>query len=126
MDFLDVCVHKKSPDNVSCTTLPERRGTRVLYTLRKDNSLESAIIEGYKSIEITASDIYRTDIIRLGKHSEKLRSWLKEAQQSSGDITSRLTKKDAKERIILQKNEKIERLTRIKEAQSKFRKNAEC
>ncbi|GBB87642.1 hypothetical protein RclHR1_01410025 [Rhizophagus clarus] len=97
---------------------PRKHSASYFRKLGDIAGLDSAIIElVFRSVEDVAINIYREDIIRLGKNTEQLRSWFHEAQRKSHDITSQLTKKETevkcKERIIQQKDEKISRLGKL-------------
>ncbi|GBB98833.1 hypothetical protein RclHR1_33350002 [Rhizophagus clarus] len=95
---------------------PKQEDIEYFRHLRHITGLESGLVEIiYKAIEEVATDIYRSDIIRLGKNTERLRSWFQEAQKKSRDCKASLSKKEAevkvKEQIILQKNEKIDKIS---------------
>ncbi|GBB90176.1 hypothetical protein RclHR1_17050004 [Rhizophagus clarus] len=68
----------------------------------------------FRILERAATAKYREDFIAQTKNTNHLRNWLREAQRKSRDFESQLKKKEvelkAKKQIILQKNEKIEKL----------------
>ncbi|GBB83463.1 hypothetical protein RclHR1_01020004 [Rhizophagus clarus] len=68
----------------------------------------------FRILERAATAKYREDFIAQTKNNDRLRNWLRKAQRKSRDFESQLKKKEVelkvKEQIILQKNEKIEKL----------------
>ncbi|GES90269.1 hypothetical protein GLOIN_2v1818800 [Rhizophagus clarus] len=95
--------------NINFKNITQSRGnTRVTGLFTGDIELL------FRILERAATAKYREDFIAQTKNTNHLRNWLREAQRKSRDFESQLKKKEvelkAKKQIILQKNEKIEKL----------------
>lgn len=115
-------LHVGSKGSISCA---ERARGNSATSGMEDMLLESirksvvhkktTIKEIVLSCASTTYEIYNDEMKRLSKEILDLRRWLREAQQQnkemSHDVTKKVKEVERKERIILEKNEKIRKVS---------------
>ncbi|PKB95047.1 hypothetical protein RhiirA5_476444 [Rhizophagus irregularis] len=87
-----------------------------LESIRKDVIHKKATIkEIILSCISTSYEVYREEMKRLSKEVLDLRHWLREAQQRNKELSCDMTKKikeaERKEQIIVEKNERIRKVS---------------